>query len=75
MKQAGEIIICQSAQAPPNIQVVLKNYSFWQDQYQIPELFDIDRTSIVRHIRNIYRTAELEEKSTCVKITQVQKEG
>lgn len=75
MKQTGEIIIYQSAQGAPNIQVLLENDTLWLDQNQVSKLFDIDRTSIVRHIRNIYSTAELEEKSTCAKITQVQQEG
>jgi hypothetical protein len=39
------------------------------------ELFETDRTSIVRHINNIYRTDELEREATCAKIAQVQTEG
>jgi prophage maintenance system killer protein len=75
MKQTGEIVIYQSGQDAPFIQVLLENDTLWLDQYQISELFGIDRTSIVRHIRNIYNTSELDEKATCAKITQVQQEG
>ncbi|WP_439482755.1 RhuM family protein [Cyclobacterium plantarum] len=75
MKQTGEIFIYQSGQDAPTIQVLLENDTLWLDQYQISELFGTDRTSIVRHIRNIYKTSELEEKATCAKITQVQQEG
>lgn len=75
MKQSGEIIIYQSKQGSPSLQVLLENDTLWLDQYQISELFDTDRTSIVRHIRNIYKTFELDEKATCAKITQVQQEG
>jgi hypothetical protein len=39
------------------------------------ELFETDRTSIVRHINNIYRADELERDATCAKIAQVQTEG
>ncbi|MBQ3831688.1 MAG: virulence protein RhuM/Fic/DOC family protein, partial [Bacteroidales bacterium] len=39
------------------------------------ELFQTDRTSIVRHINNIYKSEELDPKSTCAKIAQVQTEG
>ena len=35
-------------------------------------MFETDRTSVNRHISNIYKTEELEEKSTCAKIAQVQ---
>ncbi|WP_215224448.1 virulence protein RhuM/Fic/DOC family protein [Echinicola shivajiensis] len=75
MKQTGEIVIYQSGQDAPSIQVLLENDTLWLDQYKISELFGTDRTSIVRHIRNIYKHSELEEKATCAKITQVQQEG
>ena len=39
------------------------------------ELFQTDRTSIVRHINKIYADDELDRESTCAKIAQVQKEG
>ena len=39
------------------------------------ELFETDRTSIVRHINNIYKVDELDRESTCAKIAQVQIEG
>jgi prophage maintenance system killer protein len=39
------------------------------------ELFQTDRTSIVRHINKIYADDELDRDSTCAKIAQVQKEG
>ena len=38
-------------------------------------LFDTDRTSILRHIANIYKTSELDETATCAKIAQVRREG
>lgn len=75
MKQSGEIIIYQSAQGSPYIHVLFENDTLWLDQYQISELFDTDRTSVLRHIQNIYKSLELEEEATCAKITQVQKEG
>jgi hypothetical protein len=75
MRQIGEIVIYQSGQDAPTIRVLLENDTLWLDQYQISELFDTDRTSIVRHIHNIYTTSELDEKATCAKITQVRLEG
>lgn len=36
------------------------------------ELFETDRTSIVRHIRNIYKEEELDQDITCAKFAQVQ---
>ena len=35
----------------------------------------IDRTSILKHLQNIYNTAELVEDTTCAKFAQVRQEG
>lgn len=47
----------------------------WLTQSQMTELFGVDRTSIVRHIRNIYKSEELDQNSTCAKNAQVRTEG
>ncbi|WP_212668374.1 MULTISPECIES: hypothetical protein [unclassified Fibrobacter] len=52
-----------------------KNETVWLTQAQMADLFVTDRTSILRHIRNIYQTEELDEPSTCAKIAQVRIEG
>jgi hypothetical protein len=54
MKKSGETIIYQSIQGSPSLQDLLENDTLWLDQYQISELFQTDRASIVRHIKKIY---------------------
>lgn len=71
----GEIILYQTENGKTKIEVILDNETVWLNQYQMEELFQTDRTSILRHIKNIYKTGELEEKSTCAKIAQVREEG
>ena len=60
-----------------NIQfnVKLEKDTVWLTQSQMSNLFGVDRTVIVRHIRNIYKSAELCEDATCAKNAQVQEEG
>lgn len=57
------------------VEVLLENEDVWLNTEALSTLFNIDRSGIVKHINNIYRDKELEEKSTCAKIAQVQKEG
>ena len=71
----SEIQIFTTKDGKTEIEVQLDNETVWLNQYQLESLFETDRTSINRHISNIYKTEELEEKSTCAKIAQVQKEG
>jgi hypothetical protein len=70
----GEIIIYNPTDAV-RIEVLMERETVWLTQTQIGHLFGVDRTVIVRHIGNIYRTGELEESATCAKNAQVQSEG
>jgi prophage maintenance system killer protein len=70
-----KIVIYQSEDGQTQIDVRLEDETVWLTQAQMAELFETDRTSIVRHINNIYRIDELERESTCAKIAQVQTEG
>ncbi len=49
------------------LKVKLENDTVWLTQSQMAELFGVDRTSIVRHIRNIYKSEKLDQNSTCAK--------
>ena len=71
----SEILLYQTEDGSTKIEVKLEDETVWLNQYQMAELFQTDRTSILRHIKNIYETKELDEASTCAKIAQVQKEG
>jgi len=57
------------------IEVTLKEETIWLDAHRIATLFDVDRTVVVKHIRNIYKSGELDENSTCAKIAQVAADG
>ena len=72
--QKNEIILYQ----PDNtikLDVRIDADTVWLTQTQMAMLFNVDRTVIVKHIANIYKTCELDEISTCVKFAQVRSEG
>lgn len=71
----NSIEIYRSQDGSVQLNVKLENETVWLTQSQMAELFGVDRTSIVRHIRNIYKSEELEENSTCAKNAQVRIEG
>lgn len=73
--EKNEIIVYQPEGGEFHIEVRVENETVWLTQAQMAELFSTDRTSINRHIRNIFQTQELDEKSTCAKIAQVRMEG
>jgi len=73
MAQALEIYTTPDNQTQINVK--FDGDTVWLNQYQLAELFQGSRTNIVEHIKNIYKTGELDENSTCRKFRQVQKEG
>ena len=73
--EENKIVIYQTDDGRTQIDVRLENDTVWLTQAQIAELFQTDRTSIVRHVNNIYKVEELDKESTCAKIAQVQIEG
>ena len=72
--EQNKIIIYQTEDGQTQIDVRMENETVWLTQAQMAELFQTDRTSIVRHINNIYKVEELDRESTCAKIAQVQME-
>ena len=71
----GEIIIYRTADGETRLEVRMESDSVWLTQAQIARLFGVDRTVIVRHVNNIYKSCELEREATCAKIAHVQHEG
>lgn len=72
MDNRGNIVIYQTKDGKTSIDVKLENETVWLTQAQMAELFQTDRTSIVKHVNNIYKSEELVKDSTCAKIAHVQ---
>ena len=73
--EENKILIYQTEDGQTQVDVRMENDTVWLTQAQMAKLFQTDRTSIVRHINNIYKVEELEREATCAKIAQVQIEG
>lgn len=70
-----EIIIYQADKASTIIEVRIDDETLWLTQNQIVELFDSSKANISEHIKNIFHTKELDEKTTVRKFRTVQNEG
>ena len=60
--QDNEIILYQP-DSTVKLEVRLENETVWLTQQQMSDLFERDRTVITRHINNVFKDNELEEKS------------
>jgi prophage maintenance system killer protein len=71
----GAIVLYRTHDGSMNIDVRLEKETLWMDTHQMARLFDRDRSVILRHIRNIYETSELDQTATCAKNAQVAADG
>ncbi len=61
MKEKNEIVLFENQDV--KLEVNMEDETVWLSQQQMSELFEKDRTVITRHINNIFKEGELEEKS------------
>lgn len=57
------------------VEVRYMNETFWLTQKEMGELFDVDRTVVSKHLKNIFESGELAEKGTCAKIAHIGSTG
>jgi len=69
----NEIIIFENQDV--KLEVNMKDETVWLSLEQMGELFGRDRTVITRHINNIFKDKELEEKEVCAKFAHTTQHG
>ena len=72
---SGQIILFQTQSGETKIEVRLSNETVWLTADQMAELFQRNKSTISRHIKNIYEDGELEQNRTVAFFATVQDEG
>ncbi len=75
MPNALEFIIYSTPEEDIRIDTVVKDETIWLNQSGMAKLFDVDRTTISRHLKNIFAEGELQEEVVCAKIAHTTKHG
>ena len=57
------------------IEVLVQDEMIWATQKALSKLFDADKSSISRHLKNIFASGELQENASVAKIATVVKNG
>jgi hypothetical protein len=71
----GEIILYHTEDGRTRIQVRLEDETVWLTIAQMAELFQVDKSGISRHLKNVYDTGELLPEATVAKFATVRMEG
>ncbi len=57
------------------IEVQVQDHDVWLTQKAIAQLFDVDRSVVTKHLKNVYESGELTENTTCANFAQVADNG
>lgn len=71
----AEIVLYQSEGTNVPVQVHYMNETLWMPQKEIAELFDKDKSTISRHMKNIFEEGELARDSVVAKIATTASDG
>ena len=71
----GEIIIYQSEDGLTHIDVKIENETVWLTLDQMADLFDRDKSTISRHIKNIFKEGELRRESVVANFATTAADG
>ena len=75
IEYTGKILIYQNEKGDTKIDVYFEDETIWMTQKSMTQLYQVAKSSISEHIRNIYQDGELEEAATVRKFRTVQTEG
>jgi len=71
----ADILFYSSPAGNVRVEVIFNDETFWLNQKRLAELFGVEVNTINYHLKEIYKSGELEEHATIRKIRIVQKEG
>ena len=74
-KIQNKILLYQTAEGKVNIVVFFEDKNFWLTQKALGELFQVDRTVITKHLKNIFLEGELCEEAVCAKFARTADDG
>ncbi|MBD1399998.1 virulence RhuM family protein [Pelovirga terrestris] len=70
-----EFLLYAARNGDVKVEIIFHNETVWLTQKRMAELFGVDVSTINEHLKNIYKTGELEESATIGKFPIVQTEG
>ncbi len=60
-----EFLLYKTPNGEIKVDVLIQNKTIWMPQKKIAELFDVQRPAITKHLKNIFDSAELDERVVC----------
>jgi len=71
----AEFLIFQAQSQANGVEVMYADETIWCTQKALATLFDVDRTVITKHLKNIFESEELQMDSVCAKFAHTAEDG
>ena len=71
----AEFLIFQAQSQANGVEVFYQNETLWLTQKAIAMLFDVDRTVVTKHLKNVFESGELLQDSVCAKFAHTAEDG
>ncbi len=75
MTKAIDFLLYQLPELEARVQVVVKDETLWLTQKAMAQLFEVDRSVIGKHLKNIFDTDELSLTSVCANFAHTAEDG
>ena len=75
MKETSNLVFYKNNNGDLDIELLVNGESFWATQKSMAEIFDIDRSVITKHLKNIFVDGELDKNQVCAKFAHTANDG
>ena len=75
MNNQFEFLVYKSADEDITVNAIIRDETIWLSQKAMAELFDVDKSTISRHLKNIFAEGELNEQVVVAKIATTTQHG
>ena len=72
---AESVVLYTTPDGAVRVRAIIRNETLWLTQLGMAELFEVDKSSISRHLKNIFASGELDEKVVVAKIATTTQHG
>ena len=75
MNKQVHFLVYKSLEGKVSVNALVRDESIWLTQKEMADLFDVNKSSISRHLRNIFADGELDEQVVVAKIATTSQHG
>lgn len=72
---SNDIVFYKNNNGETNIELLVNGETLWVTQKTMAEIFDVDRTVITKHLKNIFKDGELDKNQVCAKFAHTAKDN